>query len=195
MRESSGLMALFVERRPFYTLAAARRLAHMSVRRLQRAMDEGAVEPVSDGTSLLLAWEDVVALVLERWTPRQIAQILRRAGHPHALSPLNELHTIEVELPLYQIRLLHYLAERRSARGAPPLAVSDVLEYELSALAFEEDLAAIDRAIPGLAAAANDPLLQDRPQLIDDCCVFCGAAVATSRKVCPECIARHVPAG
>jgi len=166
----------------------------MSARRLQQAIDEGAVEPVSDGTSLLLAWEDVVALVLQRWTPRQIAQILRRAGHPRALSPLHQLHTIKVELRLYQIRLLHYLAEQRSARGAPPLAVSDVLEYELGALAFEEDLAAIDRAIPGIAAAASDPLLQDRSQLVDERCVFCGAGVARSRKVCRQCRTRHVPA-
>ena len=158
--DPSGLLELFVERRPFYELAEAERLADLSTERLEQAIAEGAVEPVADGSSLLLAWEDVAFLALQRWPPRQLARILRRAGQASVLPPLNQFHTIRVELPAYQIRLLHYLAERRSRRGAPPLALSDVLEYELGMLAFEEDLAAIDRAIPGFAAAAHYPFLR-----------------------------------
>jgi hypothetical protein len=191
--EASGLLKLFVERQAFYRLADARRLVHVSAERLRQAIDEGAVEPVSDGTSLLIPWEDVASLALTRWTPRQIAHILRRAGHSEALPPLNQFRTIMVELPVYQIRLLHYLAEQRSTRGAPPLAVSDVLEYELGALAVEEDLAAIDRVIPGFAAAANYPLSEERPQPTAGSCLYCGASVAANPVACPACVARHVP--
>ncbi|HEX6095012.1 MAG TPA: hypothetical protein VF432_01715 [Thermoanaerobaculia bacterium] len=190
---TSGLLELFVERQAFYRLADARRLVHVSEERLRHAIDEGVVEPVSDGTSLLIPWEDVASLALTRWTPRQIAHIVRRAGHPEALPPLNQFRTIQVELPVYQIRLLHYLAEQRSLPGVPPLAVSDVLEYELGALAAEEGLTALDRAIPGFAAAAHYPLPEDRPQLTAGRCVYCDAGVAMNREVCRACVARHVP--
>lgn len=150
---------------------------------------------VSDGTNVLLSWEDVASLVLERWTPRQIAHILRRAGQSDVLPALNQYRTIQVELPLYQIRLLHYLARQRGVRGAPPLAVSDVLEYELGALAFEENVAAIAFAIPGFVAAANYPLGQDGALRIATGCVFCGAGVGAAREVCAACVARHVDDG
>jgi hypothetical protein len=191
---TSGLLKLFVERQAFYRLADVRRLVHVSEERLQHAIDEGAVEPVSDGTSVLIAWEDVASLALTRWTPRQIAHIVRRAGHPHALPPLNQFRTIRVELPVYQIRLLHYLAEQRSLPTDSPLAVSDVLEYELGALAAEEGLTAIDRVIPGFAAAAHYPLPEDRPPLTAGRCVYCDAGVAMNREMCRACVARHVPA-
>lgn len=191
--QTSGLLRLFVERRPFYRFAEARRLARVSAERLEHAIGERVVEPVSDGTSLLIAWEDVLFLALTRWTPRQIAQAVRRAGHQQALPLLNQFRTITVELPVYQIRLLHYLAEQRRTHGAPPLAVSDVLEYELSALAVEEDLAAIDRVIPGFAAAANYPLSEEWPQPAAESCLYCGASVAPNREACPACVARHVP--
>lgn len=141
----------------------------------------------------VVPWEDAAFLALERWTPRQIAGILRRAGHHDVLPPLNRFRTIPVELPVYQIRLLHYLAERRSVRGAPPLAASDVLEYELSALAFEEDVATIDRTVPGFAAAASYPSEQDQPQVTADGCVFCGSATDAAAGICAKCVRRHVP--
>lgn len=94
----------------------------------------------------------------------------------------------------YQIRLLHYLAEERRKEGAPPLAVSDVLEYELDALACGEDPRSIDRLIPGFSAAAGFPSFHDRPQLVGDQCLFCGTAIESPREVCARCHARHVPA-
>lgn len=194
MRDPAGLLELFAERRAFYSLADARRLAKISAVRLDRAIAEMAVEPVSDGTNVFLSWEDVVALALERWTPRQIARILRRAGQAGVLPALNEYRTIQVELPLYQIRLLHWLARHRGPRGGPPLAVSDVLEYELGALAFEENVAAIARAIPGFGAAANYPLSQDRAPRTATGCVFCGAGVVAGREMCAACGRRHFPA-
>ncbi len=194
MRDPAGVLQLFTERRAFYSLAEARRLAKISAARLDQALAEKAVEPVSDGNNVFLSWEDVASLVLRRWTPRQIAHILRRAGQADVLPALNQYRTIQVELPLYQIRLLHHLARQRHSRGAPPLAVSDVLEYELDALAFEENVAAMARAIPGFVVAANYPLSQEGPPRIATGCVFCGAGVRTGREVCAACVARHVPA-
>ena len=179
MRDSD-LRKLFTERRAFYTLEEARRLAGVSAAAIVRAIGEGAIDAT-------LPWEDVASLALARRTPRRIAHIVG-----DALPPLNRFRTIRVELPLYQLRLLHYLAEQRSERGAP-LAVSDVLEYELAALAFEEDVAAIDRAIPGFAAAASFPLLQEGAPAAAEGCAFCGADVDGGREVCPACAARHVP--
>jgi hypothetical protein len=176
----SDLRKLFTECRAFYTLEEARRLAGVSASAVARAIEEGAVEPA-------LPWEDVAGLALARWTPRRIAHIVGGA-----LPPLNQFRTIRVELPVYQLRLLHYLAEQRSTRETP-LAVSDVLEYELTALAFEEDVASLDRAIPGFAAAANFPLLQQATPAAAAGCVFCGADVDRGHDICPSCAARHVP--
>lgn len=193
-RDAAGLVTLFLTPRAFYTFAEARAVACVSRARLTRAIVEGEVEPVSDGGSVVLAWADVVALALTRWPPRQLARILRDAGRGDPLPPLNRFRTIAVELPVYQLRLLHYLAEQRSSRGGPPLTVSDVLEYELCALASEEDLRALERMIPGFAAAAHDALLQDRPPVAWGC-VFCGADGCVVHNVCAACRARHVPAG
>ena len=193
MRDPAGVLKLFTERRAFYSLAEARRLANISAARLDRAIAEMAVEPVTDETNVFLSWEDVVSLALKRWTPRQIAHILRRTGQSDILPALNQYRTIQIELPLYQIRLLHSLARQRHSRGAPPLAVSDVLEYELGALAFEENVAALAHAIPGFVAAANYPLSQDGPTRIATGCLFCGAGVRAEREACAACVARHVP--
>lgn len=174
------MLKLFTGRRAFYTLDEARRLSGVSEAAIVRAIGEGAVEAA-------LPWEDVAWLALARGTPRRIAHVVG-----DALPPLNQFRAIRVELPLYQLRLLHYLAGQWSTRGTA-LAVSDVLEYELAALAFEEDLAAIDRAIPGFAAAANFPLLQEESPAAAAGCVFCGAAVGEDRETCAACAARHVP--
>lgn len=187
------LLTLFTERRAFYGLNEVRDLAGVSRTSLLRAIAEGVIELVSDGASALVAWEDVVALALTRWTPREVARAMLRAGHPEALPPLNRFYRITVELPAYQVRLLHYLAEHRRVLGAPPLTVSDVLEYELSALACGEDVAAIERMIPGFAAAANYPSADDQSQTMQDCCVFCGADVGPNCHVCAPCAARHEP--
>lgn len=188
------MLELFVRKRPWYDPDAAQRLAGVSAERIARAIDDGEIEPRTDGSEILLAWEDVAFFALERWTPRQIAAMLRRAGVPHALPMLNQLRTITIELPAYQVRLLHYLAEARSADRTRPLSVSDVLEHELDALASAEDSSEIDRVIPGFAAAAAFPSLTDRLQLVSDQCLFCGTAVGPARAACPSCEERHVPA-
>ena len=191
-RDTSRLVRLFAERRDFYSVEEVCELAQLTPDRLHQAIADGTVELAARGPSTLIAWEELVSLVLRRWTPRQIAEVLRRAGHAEALPPLNRFHTITIELPVYQLRLLHYLAEQRRKPLAPPLTASDVLEYELSALAFEEDLAAIDRVIPGFAAAANYPSLGASAPVAAEGCVFCGQAIRTPGDLCERCTERHL---
>ena len=190
----AGLLELFVRKRPWYAPDDAQRLTGVSAEQVARAIDDGEIEPYRVGETTLLAWEDVAFLALERWTPRQIAVALRRAGYPHALPMLNQLRTITIELPAYQIRLLHHLAEACTRDGARPLSVSDVLEYELDALACAEDLAKIDHVIPGFSAAASFPSLHERLPLVTPQCLFCGTAVGSEREACPDCETRHFPA-
>lgn len=192
--DASALLELFVEKRPFYEADQVPRLAGISAERLSEAIREGEIEPLRDGDAVLVAWEDVAFFALDRWTPRQIAHVLRAAGHPRALPTLNQLRTITIELPAYQIRLLHHLADARSKPGAERLSVSDVLEYELDALASDEDLREMERILPGFAAAASFPSFHDGPQLVAHTCLFCGTAIEPEREVCAACEARHVPA-
>lgn len=191
--DDARIFELFVEKRPVYDGAAVLRLTGVTADRLERAVMEGEVEPISDAGVLAFAWEDVAFLAIERWTPSRIAQTLARAGHAHVLPYFNQLRTISVELPLYQIRMLHYLAEMRS-KGRPLLTVSDVLEYELDALASEEGPAVIDREIAGFDAAAHFPSFGDRPQLVEAQCLFCGTTIEDGKEVCAACAERHVPA-
>jgi hypothetical protein len=100
-----------------------------------------------------------------------IAAAVRRAGMEHALPRLNETHTIRVELPLYQIRLLHWLAVTRSEpveRGAAG-------------------------AIPNLGAATEFPFAREPPQRGEKSCIYCGGAVPAGRDACVSCVARHGP--
>ena len=108
-----------------------------------------------EGT-LRFRWADVATLALERWTPREIARALQRAGCVHVLPPLNQVRAITVELPVYQIRLLHYLAEQRSPEDRAPRSISDILEYELAAMATEI-AAEMEERLPGFTLAALFP--------------------------------------
>lgn len=179
------LLELFVERRPFYALPEARRLAQVPWRRFDEALAQGSVERVIQGGEAGLSWYDVVLLTVLHWTPRRIAAATRRAGHADALPPLNQHRRITVELPLYQIRLLHHLAAQRSVPGAPPLSVSDVLEYDLSLLAYAEDPRMTEELIPGLTGAIHYPSLESWSRAADATgCLFCGSDVSAPDEVC-----------
>ena len=191
--DSAKILELLLERRPTYTLSEAKRLAQITQRTLDKALEDGAVEPVRDGGAICLLWYDVVSLAVAQWTPGRIAEVTRHAGHADALPPLNQHCRITVELPVYQLRLLHYLAERRSTSDAPPLAVSDILEYALSELAFSENPRAIDRHLPGLSAAVSFPSLESWTHAGPaDGCLFCGAGTPEP-PLCDACTKRHVP--
>ena len=150
------IVELFAKRQPLYDAAAVRRITGTTRERLKAALAHRQFDPVSGHGALRFRWEDVASLALERWTPRQIAQTLERAGHSEALPRLNQVRAITIELPVYQIRLLEYLAEEQSARDGAPRSISDALERALDALAFD-DAAELERRVPGFEEARLFP--------------------------------------
>jgi hypothetical protein len=187
------ILELFANAQPFYDLPTLRRLTGVTLERLEEALTEGRVEAVSDGSAVHFTWEDVANLALERWTPREIARTLERAGHPDALPPLSQVRTITIELPVYQIRLLHHLAEKESAKTGAPRNVSDIVENELAALA-SQSMAALEKRFAGFEVAALFPKLSPAHHAIDACCLYCGEHVADGTEICEACARRHVPA-
>ena len=89
--------------------------------------------------------------------------------------------------------MLHHLYQSRR-KGRPLLTVSDVLEYELDALASEEEPAVIDRDIAGFEDATHFPSFGDRPRLVEAQCLFCGTTIEEGKEACAACAERHVPA-
>lgn len=186
------LVELFVHPHDIYDQADTLRLTRATPSRLQTLVDESALEPLDVGGTVLFEWEDVVKLALERWTPRMIAAAIRRAGLEHALPLLNETRTILVELPLYQIRLLHWLAVTRTEPGKPELTVSDVLEHDIHMmLALDAAEHGAASAIPNLGAAMEFPFVREPPRRGEKTCIYCGGAVPAKCDACTSCRARH----
>src|SRR5437763_13662624 len=183
------IVELFVHQRPLYDEADVLRLARIAPARLELAIDQGEVEPLSHAGARRFTWAEVVELAILRWTPRMIAGALRRAGAEHALPYLNQTRTIRIELPLYQIRLLHWLAVSGSEAGKPPLNVSDVLERELDALAADDRA---EREVRGFRAAREFPSSARRPHALEQSCIYCGSqALVRGCDACAACIDRH----
>ncbi|HKS21836.1 MAG TPA: hypothetical protein VJZ76_03475 [Thermoanaerobaculia bacterium] len=147
---------LFAERTASYGYSDVLRLTRSTEAELLAAIAEGELEPVRGETTLHFAWEDVAVLALRRWTPRVIAHALGPL-RAHALPFLNDLQTIVVRLPRYQVQLLQLFAAEQGAGYRHRLTVSDVLEQHLLDLASGFDLAAMERAIPGFTAALHFP--------------------------------------
>lgn len=154
--EQRLIVELFAERQPFYDAPAVYRLTGATPGRLEAALADGEIGPLTDGGSLRFRWEDVANLALKRWTPRQIARTLEREGYADALAPLNHVLTITVELPIYQIRLLQHLAEQKGKEDGAPRTISDILEYEIAAMAAD-NVAEMEERFPGFSDAAVFP--------------------------------------
>lgn len=185
---------LFVQRRPEYSLDDARRLTRSTPADLSSAIEEGEIDPVRTADAVLLSWDDVALLASRRWTPRMIDGALD-VVHRDVVPRLNRVRQIQVQLPLYLIRLLHVLAERRRASFRGRLNASDVLEYELLEVALSEDATEIEAEIPGFRAALQYPYFIPRE---DDWatafCRFCGRLSGVAgREMCDDCTLRHEP--
>jgi hypothetical protein len=185
------IIELFVKRKPRYTLAEVLRLIHTNIEEIELASTEGAVTPLDDGG---LSWEDVVRLVLDRWTPRMIDAAL---GHQRVgvIPPLNRVQHIEVWLPLYQIRLLHYLAEHEQGTIRARLNASDILERLLLDHASSVHNDDVEEAITGFRDALHYPYFIPRDDDIGTTfCRYCGrVSDVIGRELCEDCIARHHP--
>jgi hypothetical protein len=154
--DRARIRELFVKRKPFYALADVLRLTRSMDAEIAAAVTEGAVDPVRDDTGLRFSWDDVVLLALRRWTPRMIHGALD-VSYRDVVPPLNRVKQIVVHLPLYQIRLLHVLAESGRAGFRGRLNASDILEHELVEVASSMDADAIEIEIPGLARRSAIP--------------------------------------
>jgi hypothetical protein len=186
--EDARIVELFADRQRFYDLAAVQRLTGLGADAVASAVEELRIRVLHHGGRIVFGWEDVASLVLERRTPREIARILVRAGRESALPALQRFRTVAIELPLYQIRLLHHLAELR--RGPAPLSISDVLEETLDALAYAEDGRA--REVADRAAAAWFAPFDDESYRAPGC-LYCGSADGDHEHPCAACRRRHVP--
>ena len=189
------IVELFAHRRERYDEPSVLRLTRATAARLRAAIAEGEVEPIDEGGARSFVWADVAQLALARWTPRMISTALERAGARDALPALNQTHAIRVELPLYQIRLLHWLAARSSEADKPPLNVSDVLERQLDGGASGlngVDALSVEGSIPGFYSASQFPF-REEPAAVEERCIYCGAAPPTGSGACAECAARNEP--
>jgi hypothetical protein len=185
---------LFIERVPLYSFADALRLTRTAQAELDAAIAAGGIATETFAGRLVIPWDDVAGLALDRWTPRMISGALGSTDRLPVIPLLNRVQQIEVFLPVYQIRLLHYLAEMERGFRAP-LNASDVLERHLLDLAGAVDADELELAIPGFRAALDYPYFIPREaDWFTAFCWYCGrVSDVPGRQVCTDCHRRHEP--
>jgi hypothetical protein len=186
---------LFIERVPLYPLTDALRLTRTTHDEVDAAIADGAIATEAFGGQVVIPWDDVGRLALNRWTPRMINGALGSLDRLRAIPLLNRVQQIEVFLPVYQIRLLHYLADVERGQFRARLNASDVLERHLLDLASSINADVLELAIPGYRAALDYPYFIQRD---DDWstvfCWYCGrVSDVPGRQVCTDCHERHEP--
>jgi hypothetical protein len=187
MTDRDRIRELLCEPADWYEMADALRLTHAT---------EAEVRLLLCTDNLTVSREQVVELAVRRWTPRMIETALRATGRFAFIPFLNRMRHIEVSLPLYQIRLLHYLAERGGGTFRARLNVSDVLEHHLLDLASAVQSDVVERKIPGFCDALQYPGFNEPDPIARPLsCMYCGRLKNVRRRgVCAACRARHEPA-
>ncbi|HET7436876.1 MAG TPA: hypothetical protein VFN10_19365 [Thermoanaerobaculia bacterium] len=186
---------LFIERMPFYSFDDTRRLTRSTPAAIDAAIATGEIAPETYRQHVVLPWDDVARLALDRWTPRMIDGALGSTDRLAAIPLLNRVQQLAVFLPVYQVRLLHYLAETNRGQFRARLNASDVLEQHLLDLASAVDADELELAIPGFQAACHYPTFVPRA---DDWgtafCWYCGrVSDVPGQQICTDCHARHEP--
>jgi hypothetical protein len=189
------LRELFIQRAPLYSFADALRLTRTTPEEIDGAIAAGGIATERYGERVVIPWDDVARLALDRWTPRMINGALGSTDRLAVIPLLNRVQQIEVFLPVYQVRLLHYLAEVERGQFRARLNASDVLERHLLDLASAVNADEIELAIPGFRAALHYPYFIPRE---DDWftafCWYCGrVSDVPGRQVCTDCHGRHEP--
>jgi hypothetical protein len=197
MNDRQRIIELFATARPAYRRADVMRLTRVTEAELQEAGASLAITMRRRGDEEWIEWDDVAQLALDRWTPRMIAAALGRQ-EDDVVPYLNRFRLVKLQLPIYQLRVLHYLAERQSQGRAVPRNASDIIEEELAALASEVDPEEADAAIPGFRDALRFPYsidqAADQAAVQDYDCRYCGLPVSVKgAEICDECNRRHHP--
>jgi hypothetical protein len=167
----------------------------MTQAELDAAINDGGVATDAFAGQVVVPWDGVANLALDRWTPRMINSALGSTDRVSVIPLLNRVQQIEVFLPVYQVRLLHYLADVERGQFRARLNASDVLERHLLDLASAVNADEIELSIPGFRMALHYPYFIPRD---DDWftafCWYCGrVSDVPGRQVCTECHARHEP--
>jgi hypothetical protein len=186
---------LFIQRVPLYSFGDALRLTRSAQAEVDAAIAAGDISTETFSGRLVIPWDDVAKLALDRWTPRMINGALGSVDRLSVIPLLNRVQQIEVFLPVYQIRLLHYLAEIERGLFRARLNASDVLERHLLDLASAVNADELELAIPGFRTALHYPYFIPRE---DDrftaFCWYCGrVSDVPGRQVCTDCHGRHEP--
>jgi hypothetical protein len=186
---------LFIQRVPLYSFADALRLTRTRQIEVDAAIAAGSITTETFSGRLVISWDDVAGLALDRWTPRMINGALGSTDRLPVIPLLNRVQQIEVFLPVYQIRLLHYLAKMECGQFRAPLNASDVLERHLLDLASAVNADELELAIPGFRAALDYPYFIPRENDWSTAfCWYCGrVSDVPGRQVCTECHRRHEP--
>lgn len=186
---------LFIERVPLYSFADALRLTRTTQVEVEAALAAGEIATEIFGGRPFVPWDDVAKLALDRWTPRMINGALGSIDRVSVLPLLNRVQQIEVFLPVYQIRLLHYLAEMERGQFRARLNASDVLEQHLLDFASAVHADELELAIPGFRAALQYPYFIPREaDRFTAFCWYCGRmSDVPGRQVCTDCHGRHEP--
>jgi hypothetical protein len=186
---------LFIQRVPLYSVADTLRLTRAGEAEVDAAIRAGDITTETFRGRLAIPWDDVARLALDRWTPRMINGALGSTDRLAVIPLLNRVQQVEVFLPVYQVRLLHYLAEIERGQFRARLNASDVLEQRLLDLASAVNADELEFAIPGFRAALDYPYFVPRE---DDrftaFCWYCGrVSDVPGRQVCNDCHRRHEP--
>jgi len=184
---------LYVARVPLYSFADALRLTRTTQAEIDAALSVGVIATETSGGQLGIPWDDVAKLAHDRWTPRMIDGALGSVDRLSVLPLLNRVQQIEVFLPVYQIRLLHYLAEMERGQFRARLNASDVLERHLLDLASAVTADELELAIPGFRAALQYPhFIPREDDRFTAFCWYCGrVSDVPGRQVCTDCHRRH----
>lgn len=186
---------LFIQRVPLYSFADALRLTRSAQAEVDAAIADGGLSTETFSGRLVIPWDEVAKLALDRWTPRMINGALGSTDRLAVIPLLNRVQQIEVFLPVYQIRLLHYLAETERGPFRAGLNASDVLERHLLDLAGAVNADELELAIPGFRAALHYPYFIPRDDdRLTAFCWYCGrVSDVPGRQVCTDCHRRHEP--
>jgi hypothetical protein len=184
-----------MQRVPLYSFADALRLTRTTQAEVDAAIAAGDIATETFRGRLVIPWDDVARLALDRWTPRMIDGALGSIDRLSVVSLLNRVQQIEVFLPVYQIRLLHFLAEMERGRFRARLNASDVLERHLLDLASAVNADELELAIPGFRAALHYPYFTPREDDWSSAfCWYCGrVSDVPGRQICTNCDGRHEP--